>query len=146
MRPPRWRQHDAKFGQPEVLLGIIPGGGGTQRLARLVGPSRAKDLIITGRQVGAEEAFRIGLVDRLAPDGTSALDAALELAGELARGPLQAQALMKRCVDAGLASSLADGISLEQELFVEVFNTADATIGVKAFLEHGPGKAAFTGK
>jgi enoyl-CoA hydratase/carnithine racemase len=136
----------AKLGQPEVLLGLIPGGGGTQRLARLVGPSRAKDILLTGRQVDAAEALRIGLVDRVTPKGTTALEGALELAGELAQGPLQAHALMKRAVDAGLETSLADGISLEQDLFVDVFGTADATTGVKSFLEHGPGKATFAGR
>jgi enoyl-CoA hydratase/carnithine racemase len=136
----------AKFGQPEVLLGLIPGGGGTQRLARLVGPSRAKDILVTGRQIGAEEALRIGLVDRVAPKGTAALDHALELAATLAKGPLEAHARIKKAVDIGLESSLGDGISLEQDLFVDVFTTDDAATGVRSFLEHGPGKATFAGK
>jgi enoyl-CoA hydratase/carnithine racemase len=135
----------AKFGQPETLLGIIPGGGGTQRLARLVGPARAKDLVLTGRQVAAEEAARIGLVDRVVPTA-EVLDAALAWAGELARGAVVAQGLAKRAIDDGLSGSLADGLGLEQELFSEVFRTDDATIGVRSFLESGPGKAAFTGR
>src|SRR3954469_10532952 len=82
----------AKFGQPEILLGIIPGGGGTQRLSRLVGPSRAKDIILSGRQVGAEEALRIGLADRAVP-AESVFETALAWAAELARGPLVAHSL-----------------------------------------------------
>ncbi|HEY8527340.1 MAG TPA: enoyl-CoA hydratase-related protein [Acidimicrobiales bacterium] len=135
----------AKLGQPEILLGIIPGGGGTQRLARLVGPARAKDLVFTGRQVPADEALRIGLVDEVVPAG-EALDRALARAAELARGAVVAQGLAKRAIDAGLDGSLADGLALEQELFAEVFATEDARIGVASFLEHGPGKATFVGR
>jgi enoyl-CoA hydratase len=135
----------ARFGQPEILLGITPGGGGTQRLARLVGPARAKSMILTGRQVGAEEALRIGLVDEIvAPDALH--DRALGLAAELAAGPVQAQALAKRAIDRGLQGSLATGLALELELFAEVFATEDADIGVASFLEHGPGKAQFVGR
>ncbi len=135
----------AKFGQPEILLGIIPGGGGTQRLARLVGPSRAKDLILTGRQVRADEALRIGLVDEVVPHD-DLHDRALALAGELARGAVVAQGLVKRAVDEGLRGPLAAGIELEQQLFAEVFATDDARIGVASFLANGPGKATFTGR
>jgi enoyl-CoA hydratase/carnithine racemase len=133
----------ARFGQPEILLGIIPGGGGTQRLARLVGPARAKDLILTGRQVDADEALRIGLVDRVVDDP---LAEALSWAGELARGAVAAQALAKEAIDLGLSGSLIDGLDLERELFVDVFRTDDARIGVESFKEHGPGKATFTGR
>ena len=136
--------HDAKLGQPEILLGIIPGGGGTQRLPRLVGPARAKDLIFTGRQVPADEALRIGLVDRVVPR-EDVLDAALELAGTLAAGPSQALALAKRAVDEGLGSDRTAGSALERELFESVFGTQDARIGVESFLTHGPGRATFTG-
>ncbi len=135
----------AKLGQPEILLGIIPGGGGTQRLARLVGPSRAKHLILTGRQVAADEALRIGLVDEVvAPDDLH--DRAYALAAELAAGAVVAQGLAKRAIDGGLQGSLPAGLDLEQELFAEVFATEDARIGVASFLEHGPGKATFTGR
>jgi enoyl-CoA hydratase len=135
----------AKFGQPEILLGIIPGGGGTQRLARLVGPSRAKDIILTGRQVDAVEALRIGLADRVFPAG-DVLTGALELAAGLAAGPVVAQALAKKAIDRGLEGPLAAGLDLEAELFVEVFGTDDAGIGVASFLEQGPGKARFVGR
>jgi enoyl-CoA hydratase/carnithine racemase len=135
----------AVFGQPEILLGIIPGGGGTQRLARLVGPSRAKQLILTGRQVGADEALRIGLADEVVP-GEELHERALTLAAEVARGPLVAQALAKRAIDDGLSASLVDGLAIERELFEEVFHSDDSRIGVASFLEHGPGNAAFTGR
>ena len=134
----------AVFGQPEILLGIIPGGGGTQRLARLVGPAKAKDLILTGRQVKAAEALAMGLVDEVvAPSEVH--DRALTKAAELAQGAVAAQALAKRAINQGLDGSLPDGLDLEQELFVEAFATDDARTGVASFLEHGPGQADFTG-
>jgi enoyl-CoA hydratase len=136
----------ARFGQPEVLLGIIPGGGGTQRLARLVGPARAKDLIFSGRQVGAEEALRIGLVDRVAEPDVDAFDDALAWAQTFAAGAVVAQGYAKRAIDRGLDITLDGGIDLEQLLFAEIFATDDARIGIESFKEHGPGKAAFTGR
>ena len=135
----------ARFGQPEILLGIIPGGGGTQRLARLVGPARAKDLVLSGRTVGADEALRMGLVDEVV-DADSFTARVHEVAARYAAGPLQAHAIAKRVIDAGLATTLDDGLELEQEGFVEVFATDDARIGVASFLENGPGKAVFTGR
>src|SRR5687767_5840256 len=115
----------AVFGQPEILLGIIPGGGGTQRLPRLVGPARAKEMVLTGRQVGADEALRIGLVDEVvAPEDLH--DRACGLAAELAGGAVAAQGLAKRAIDRGLQGSLTAGLDLEQELFAEVFTTEDA--------------------
>ncbi len=134
----------AVFGQPEILLGIIPGGGGTQRLARVVGASKAKELCLTGRQVKAEEALRIGLADEVT-DGDP-LERALALGAELAKGALTAQALTKQAIDEGLSSSLADGLATERQLFVDVFRTDDSQIGVQSFLEHGPGNATFTGR
>jgi len=136
---------NAKFGQPEILLGIIPGGGGTQRLTRLIGPSRAKDLILSGRQVRAEEALRMGLVDEIV-DAAELEPRALELARQFAAGPVLAHAIAKRVIDAGLEGSLSDGLELEQRGFVEVFATEDARLGVASFLENGPGKAQFTGR
>ena len=134
----------AVFGQPEILLGTIPGGGGTQRLARLVGPSRAKEISITGRQVNADEALRIGLADEVVPNDE--LHArAFALAAQCARGAVLSQALAKQAIDRGLSTTLADGLQIEQELFVESFRTTDSQIGVRSFLEHGPGKAEFTG-
>jgi enoyl-CoA hydratase/carnithine racemase len=135
----------AVFGQPEILLGIIPGGGGTQRLSRLVGPARAKEICLTGRQVKAEEALRIGLCDEVVP-AEQLHERALALAAQLAAGPLRAQAMAKAAIDGGLQGSLADGLALELRLFADVFETEDSRIGVKSFLEHGPGKANFVGR
>jgi enoyl-CoA hydratase/carnithine racemase len=135
----------AKLGQPEILLGIIPGGGGTQRLARLVGPAKAKDLVLTGRQVAADEALRIGLVDEVVP-ADELYPRALALAAELARGAVVAHELAKRAIDRGLEGPLDAGLALEQDLFAEVFATEDAGVGVASFLEHGPGKATFVGR
>ncbi|MET0661780.1 MAG: enoyl-CoA hydratase-related protein [Ilumatobacteraceae bacterium] len=135
----------AVFGQPEILLGIIPGGGGTQRLARAVGASRAKELCLTGRQVRAEEALRIGLADEVVPHD-ELHDRALALAAEVAGGALVAQALTKQAIDEGLSIALAAGLAIERANFVEVFRSADSRIGVASFLEHGPGKADFTGR
>lgn len=135
---------NTKFGQPEILLGIIPGGGGTQRLARLVGPSRAKDLILGGRQVAADEALAMGLADRVVP-AEEVITTARAWAAELAKGAVVGQALAKKAIDQGLDGSLEDGLTLEQELFVEVFTTNDARTGVESFLTNGPGKAQFSG-
>ncbi len=136
---------NAHFGLPEVLLGVIPGGGGTQRLPRLIGASRAKELIFTGRQVGSAEALSIGLVNRVvAPDFV--LDAALAWAAELARGPVVAHGLAKAAVDRGLDGSLAAGLAIEQEAFVRVAQTEDASRGIASFAEHGPGQATFVGR
>ncbi len=135
----------AVFGQPEILLGIIPGGGGTQRLARVVGASRAKELCLTGRQVKADEALRIGLADEVV-GGDELHDRALALGAEVAAGALAAQAICKRVIDDGLSSTLAAGLAAERAAFVEVFHTDDSQIGVASFREHGPGKASFTGR
>jgi enoyl-CoA hydratase/carnithine racemase len=132
----------AKLGQPEVLLGIIPGGGGTQRLARLIGPARAKDLILSGRSVDAEEALRIGLLDEVVP-AEALQDRVLELAATYAAGAVEAQAMAKRAIDRGLDITLDGGLALEQELFAEVFTTDGAQVGVESFLDVGPGRADF---
>ena len=134
----------AVFGQPEILLGIIPGGGGTQRLPRLVGASRAKEIMITGRQVKADEALNIGLANEVVePDALMAR--ALELANSVASGATVATGLIKRAVDEGMQTELAQGLALELELFEEVFHSTDSQIGVASFLENGPGKASFNG-
>ena len=135
----------AVFGQPEILLGIIPGGGGTQRLPRLVGASRAKEIMVTGRQVKSDEALRIGLADEVV-EPEQLMPRALELAGSVASGATQATRLIKQAVDRGIETDLASGLALELELFEEVFRTEDSRVGVKSFLENGPGKARFTGR
>jgi enoyl-CoA hydratase len=136
---------DARLGLPEVLLGIIPGGGGTQRLPRLIGTSRAKDLIMTGRQVRADEALAMGLVNRVVPND-EVLDQTLQWAGELARGALAAQALAKAAVDLGIEASLEESLHVERGRFVAAFRTEDARRGISSFLEQGPGKASFVGR
>jgi enoyl-CoA hydratase/carnithine racemase len=135
----------AKIGQPEILLGVIPGAGGTQRLARLVGPARAKDLVFTGRHVGAEEAVEIGLADAVVPDA-EVQSTAVAMARRFAAGPPLALAAAKRAIDEGLDLPLAEGLALESRLFAELFDTEDQSIGMRSFLESGPGKATFTGR
>ncbi|MDT4916492.1 MAG: hypothetical protein QOI15_1682 [Pseudonocardiales bacterium] len=133
---------DAKWGQPEILLGIIPGMGGTQRLPRLVGPSKAKDLIYTGRLIDAREALEIGLVDVVVP-AAEVYDAALKMARKLATGPALSLAAAKAAIDGGLNGDLATGLRLESHLFASVFATEDREIGIASFIENGPGKAVF---
>ncbi|MFD3307235.1 enoyl-CoA hydratase/isomerase family protein [Streptomyces sp. NPDC058656] len=135
---------DAQLGQPEVLLGIIPGSGGTQRLTRLIGPSRAKNLLMTGRRVDADEALRLGLVDEVVPAGEE-YDTALRYARRLAAGPAAALEAIKEAVDHGADTALSAGLALERSLFTGVFGTADAATGIQSFLEHGPGRARFEG-
>jgi enoyl-CoA hydratase/carnithine racemase len=135
----------AKIGQPEILLGVIPGAGGTQRLARLVGPARAKDIVFTGRHVGAEEALEIGMVNAVVPDA-EVYDTAVAMARKFAAGPPLALAAAKRAIDEGLDRPLQQGLELETELFAGLFDTEDQKTGMRSFLENGPGKAAFTGR
>lgn len=135
---------NAKLGQPEILLGIIPGGGGTQRLARLIGVARAKEIIFSGRQVPAEEALSIGLADLLAEPG-KAFEKAYEWAVTFAKGAVLAQGLAKQAIDVGFSGTLEHGLDLERRLFAEVFNSADAATGLESFRTNGPGKAVFEG-
>lgn len=135
----------AKIGQPEILLGVIPGAGGTQRLARLVGPAKAKDLVFTGRHVGAEEALEIGLADAVVPDA-EVYETAVAMARKFAAGPPLALAAAKRAIDEGLELHLDEALNLETRLFAELFDTEDQKTGMRSFLESGPGKADFTGR
>lgn len=136
---------NVRLGQPEILLGIIPGAGGTQRLTRIVGPSRAKDLIFTGRFVNADEAKSIGLVDRVvAPDDV--YSAAFQLASQLADGPPYALRAAKEAIDRGLEVDLATGLDIERQQFAALFATEDQSVGMRSFIEHGPGKAEFSGR
>jgi enoyl-CoA hydratase/carnithine racemase len=135
----------AKVGQPEILLGLIPGAGGTQRLPRLIGPAKAKDLIFTGRFVGAAEALAIGLADKVVPDD-EVYPAACVLAATYAAGPAIALAAAKQAIDRGLETDLATGLELERLSFAGLFATEDAGAGMRSFLENGPGKASFSGR
>ena len=135
---------DAVLGQPEIRLGIIPGGGGTQRLPRLVGVTRAKEIIYTGRNVYPDEALDIGLISAVHPPDET-YDAAVEMAAGYAAGPA-ALRMAKQAVMDGLALSLADAVARETEHFGDCFATDDTAIGVASFLEKGPGRATFTGR
>ncbi len=136
---------NAKVGQPEILLGLIPGAGGTQRLPRLIGPAKAKDLIFTGRFVEAAEALAIGLADKVVPDN-EVYAVACEMAARYATGPAIAIAAAKRAVDAGLDADLDTGLEFERISFAGLFATKDAASGMRSFLENGPGKAIFSGQ
>jgi enoyl-CoA hydratase/carnithine racemase len=135
---------DAKLGQPEILLGVIPGAGGTQRLARLIGPSRAKELVFTGRTLDADDALRLGLVDRVVP-ADDLLATARKWAAQFAAGPARALAAAKQAIDAGPDMSIDAGLALESELFAGLFATQDREIGMRSFIEAGLGKAQFVG-
>jgi enoyl-CoA hydratase/carnithine racemase len=141
----RYAAEDAVLGQPEILLGIIPGAGGTQRLTRLVGPSRAKDLVFTGRFVKADEALAIGLVDRVLP-ADRVYEEALAWAGQFAGAATYALRAAKECVDRGLETDLETGLEIERQQFAALFATEDRDIGMRSFVEHGPGKARFVGR
>ena len=135
---------DAQLGQPEILLGIIPGAGGTQRLPRLVGVARAKEIIFTGRFVKADEALSIGLVNQVVP-AADTYAAAQKLAARLVRGPALALRAAKEAVDRGTESDLETGLAIERQQFAALFATEDRAIGMASFVAEGPGKAQFTG-
>jgi enoyl-CoA hydratase/carnithine racemase len=135
----------AKVGQPEIQLGVIPGGGGTQRLPRLIGPARAKDLIFTGRFVGAQEALALGLADQVVPDA-GVLTAAREMVSRYTSGPALALRAAKQAIDHGLDVDLTSGLQLERLQFAALFATEDQKAGMHSFVENGPGKATFTGQ
>ncbi len=137
---------DAKLGQPEILLGIIPGAGGTQRLSRLVGPSRAKDLIFSGRFVGAAEALSIGLVDEVVDTAEEVYPAARRRVERFATGPAYALRAAKEAIDRGLGVDLATGLEIERMQFASLFATEDRRIGMESFVASGPGRAAFEGR
>ena len=135
----------ATLGQPEILLGIIPGAGGTQRLTRLVGQSRAKDLIFTGRFVKADEALRIGLVDQVVPDD-EVYTAAKTWAGQFTKAAALAMRAAKESIDRGIEVDLDTGLEIERAQFAALFATEDRTAGMTSFVEQGPGKAVFQGR
>jgi enoyl-CoA hydratase/carnithine racemase len=141
----RFAGEDAKIGQPEIQLGIIPGAGGTQRLPRLIGPARAKDLIYSGRHADAEEAFHIGLVDKVF-SAAEVYERAVEEARRYAKGPLAALRAAKVAINWGARSDFRSGIVIEREAFADLFATEDQKTGMRSLLEQGPGKATFAGR
>ena len=136
---------NATLGQPEILLGIIPGAGGTQWLTRLVGPAKAKDLIFSGRFVKADEALAIGLVDRVVP-AADVYTEAVAWAKQFTGGATYAIRAAKEAIDRGLEVDLETGLEIERQQFAALFGTEDRTIGMRSFLENGPGKAEFRGR
>ena len=134
----------AKVGQPEILLGIIPGAGGTQRLPRLIGPAKAKDLIFTGRHMDAAEALAVGLADKVVPDA-EVYQAARDMVARYVGGPALALRAAKQAVNSGLEVDLATGLEIERLQFAALFATEDQKNGMSSFLKDGPGKAVFQG-
>lgn len=132
----------SKFGQPETLLGLIPGAGGTQRLTRLVGPGHAKDLIMTGRLIQADEALRMGLVTRVVADDR-VLEDSMDLATNLAAGPRFALRAAKEAVDFGSRVDLETALEMERLHALSLSATTDMAAGIASFIEHGPGHADF---
>jgi enoyl-CoA hydratase/carnithine racemase len=135
----------ARLGQPEILLGVIPGAGGTQRLPRLIGLGRAKELIYSGRFVKAAEALQIGLVNRVVPD-EEVLASAVAEARRYATGPRVALRAAKVAANWGARGEFRAGLVLERELFADLFSTEDAQGGMRSLLEKGPGQATFSGR
>jgi len=141
----RFAAGDAKLGQPEIKLGIIPGAGGTQRLSRLVGVARAKELIYTGRMVGAAAATAIGLVDRVEP-AAKVYEVAREWAAQFVDGPALALRAAKAAIDDGFGVDLETGLRIETQAFAALFATEDRSRGMRSFVEDGPGRATFVGR
>jgi len=140
----RFAGEGAVFGQPEVLLGILPGAGGTQRLMRLVGITKAKEINYSGRQVDALEAEQIGLVSAVFPD-EECYSQALAAAEQYAKGPKSLQ-FIKRAMMQGLSLPLEEAVEVEADAFGDCFETEERIVGVQSFIEHGPGKAEFSRK
>lgn len=141
----RFAADNAKLGQPEILLGIIPGAGGTQRLPRLVGAAKAKDIIFTGRFVDADEALAIGLVDEVLP-ADEVYARAVAWASQFVGGPALALRAAKVAIDEGVDADVADGLEIERREFALLFKTADQKAGMHSFVANGPGKATFEGR
>jgi enoyl-CoA hydratase/carnithine racemase len=136
---------DAQLGQPEILLGVIPGAGGTQRMPRLVGVGRAKEIIYSGRFVKAEEALAIGLVNEVVP-AADVYQHAQKRAARYAAGPTVALMAAKQVIQNGVDADMTTGLLLERQGFAALFATEDQKVGMETFAKEGPGKAKFVGR
>jgi enoyl-CoA hydratase/carnithine racemase len=142
----RYAHEEAKIGQPEILLGIIPGAGGTQRLPRLIGPAKAKEMIYSGRFYGAQECFEMGLVQKVITGDESVIEYAQKIAAKYAKGPAVALSMAKKAVNKGMECSIEEGLIIEAQGIALCFASEDQKIGMRTFIEEGPGKADFTGR
>ncbi len=142
----RYAHENARIGVPEILLGIIPGAGGTQRLPRLIGPSKAKEMIYSGKFYTAQECLEMGLVQKVVTGDDSVIELAQKIAGRYAKGPAVALSAAKRAVNKGMECSIEEGLIIEAQGISLCFASEDRTIGMTSFLEKGPGKAEFIGK
>lgn len=142
----RYAHENAKIGQPEILLGIIPGAGGTQRLPRLIGPAKAKEMIYSGRFYSAQECLEMGLVQKVVTGEESVIEYAQKVAAKYANGPAVALAMAKRAINKGMECSIEEGLVIESQGFTICFASEDQKIGMRTFLAEGPGKAKFVGR
>jgi enoyl-CoA hydratase/carnithine racemase len=142
----RFAHEEAKIGQPEILLGIIPGAGGTQRLPRLIGPAKAKEMVYSGRFYSARECLEMGLVQKVVSGDESVIEAAQKVAAKYASGPAVALAMAKKSINKGMECSISEGLLIEAQSFCICFGSEDQKIGMRTFLEEGPGKAKFVGR
>lgn len=142
----RYAHENAKIGQPEILLGIIPGAGGTQRLPRLIGPAKAKEMIYSGRFYSAQECLEMGLVQKVVTGEESVIEYAQKVAAKYASGPAVALAMAKRAINKGMECSIEEGLVIESQGFTICFASEDQKIGMRTFLAEGPGKAKFVGR
>ena len=142
----RYAHEDAKIGQPEILLGIIPGAGGTQRLPRLIGPAKAKEIIYSGRFYSAQDCYEMGLVQKVVAGDESVIEYAQKIASKYAKGAAVALAMAKKSINKGMECSIEEGLIIEAQSMSLCFASEDQKIGMRTFLEEGPGKAKFVGR
>ncbi len=142
----RYVSEEAQIGQPEILLGIIPGAGGTQRLPRLIGPALAKEIIYSGKFYSAQECLQMGLVQKVVEKDKSVIELAQKIAARYAKGPAVALAQAKLAINRGMDCAKDEGLIIEAQGIALCFASEDQKIGMRTFLEKGPGKAEFVGR
>jgi enoyl-CoA hydratase/carnithine racemase len=142
----RYAYEEARIGQPEILLGIIPGAGGTQRMPRLIGPAKAKEVIYGGRAYSAQDCLEMGLVQKVVSGGESVIEYAQKIASKYANGPAVALAMAKKSINKGMECSIEEGLIIEAQSMSLCFASEDQKIGMSTFIKEGPGKAKFIGK